>query len=136
MFQLLPSPAELTAPAAALAAFFAATLVLLGAWVYYDAASRGAAHPGRWAVAVALVAPLLLAYVHRRGDRVRGPTRGEEVTLPALLACLFAWITGTLLAPPDPYTQVEYVYGVLVVALPAAYMFVSPGEKQSAESAG
>lgn len=134
MFQFLPGGA--TVYGVAFLVLFAGILGLLGAWVYYDASSRGIERPGRWAVAVAVFAPLLLAYVRRRGERVRPPTKGERLTLPALLAVLFAWITGTLLAPPDPGAQLEYVLGVLVLALPAAYMFVSPGGGEDSGAAG
>jgi fructose-specific phosphotransferase system IIC component len=122
-------------PSLALGGFLLATAVILGTWIYHDARARQSRHPLKWAVAIGILPFVLVPYISLRGDRISPPSHGERLALPALLGCLFAWITGTLLASPNPVSHAKYVFGILLVSIPAAYLLISPEEAKPVNAA-
>lgn len=102
----------------------ALTWAVLVAWVGQDALARAVDHPLRWAGAVAVVPPLLVAYVVYRGERTRPQSDRERLTLTVLLALLSAMLAGTVFAPPDVFAQPRNTVGALLVTLPLFYLLV------------
>ncbi|MFC7142255.1 hypothetical protein ACFQMA_20750 [Halosimplex aquaticum] len=98
-----------------------ATLVV---WVYQDARARATERPAGWAIAVAVVPPLLVGYIYYRGDRTRPQSDRERLTLTVLLALLSAMMVGTVFAPPDVFAQPRNTFGALLVTLPLFYLLV------------
>jgi hypothetical protein len=54
-------------------------------------------------------------------------TQRERFVTTCALATLGSFLAGTLLAPPDPFTQVAWYLGGLVVTIPAAYLYLTYG---------
>ncbi|RXK51458.1 hypothetical protein [Halorientalis pallida] len=58
----------------------------------------------------------------------RGPeTQRERLVTTCALATLGSFLAGTVLAPPDPLTQIAWYLGGLVVTTPAAVLYVTYG---------
>ena len=131
------SPLQSTGAFVAAAAIPALTWAVLVAWVGQDALARGVDHPVRWAVVVAVVPPLLVAYVVYRGDRTRPQSDRERLTLTVLLALLSAMMAGTVFAPPDVFAQPRNTVGALLVTLPLFSLLVyrDGGESATEEPA-
>lgn|GEM_PF-2010973 len=100
------------------------TLLTLGSWIYLDARARDSDHPVRWAIEVALVPPLVLAYVRYRGERTRPQSDRERLALTLLLALLMAMMAGTVLSPPDVFAAPRDTFGAFLVLLPLFYWLI------------
>lgn len=102
--------------------------VSLALWVYYDATARGAegASRGVWA----LFPPYLLWYLFTRdrlGPRHR-PIEGREAIVGSTFVGLFlAVVLGSVLAPPDPFTQSLYVAALVPVGGVVGYLLIARG---------
>ncbi|WP_424018320.1 hypothetical protein ACOZ4N_02365 [Halorientalis pallida] len=54
-------------------------------------------------------------------------TRRERVVTTCALATLGSFLAGTVLAPPEPFSQILWNLGGLVVTIPAAVLYVTYG---------
>ncbi|AQL43844.1 hypothetical protein BV210_14525 [Halorientalis sp. IM1011] len=54
-------------------------------------------------------------------------TRRERFVTTCALATLGSFLAGTVLAPPEPFTQLAWYLGGLVVTIPAAVLYVTYG---------
>lgn len=96
-------------------------------WVYLDATARQLSWPVLWAALSGPVLGMLLYYLavtRPRHERVRRGGRRERLAGATATACLTAMIAAAVIAPPDPFTQVRYWIGAVVVAAPPAYYLV------------
>jgi len=119
---------------AAAALFPVLTALALGSWIYLDAVARESPHPLRWAVEVTFVPPVLLAYVHYRGERSGPQSDRERLALTVLLALLMAMMVGTIFSPPDVFAQPRNTFGGLLVTLPLFYWIVYRDDAEPEES--
>lgn len=107
-------------------------------WIYRDAAARGSENPFRWGVGALLFGPLvLLAYLPKRrglGARPEPPSRVTKAFASVGAGLWVSFVLGAFFAPPDPFTQVLYAAGSLVVTAPLAYVliFLVPEEVRTA----
>jgi hypothetical protein len=115
--------------AVGIAALYGSMLLSLGWWLARDTGTSRWTALG-WVVAV-LVTPVGLPYyLYRmfRGD-TPGPaldeaTRTDRILATWAVATLVAFFFGALVSPPDPFTQIRYWGGALLVTVPGAYVFV------------
>jgi len=109
-------------PTVALAFLGTAVFVLggplaAGYWTHRDATVRGSERAGLWGAGAALllvpVLPLYLYLRRRLGPRLEW---GEHDRLSGTVATalLAGWLVTTVIAPPDPYTQVRWAVPVAV----------------------
>lgn len=102
-------------------------LLAIGYWVYRDARERGSDGPSSWALAAALV-PLMLAvyvaYRSRIGERSHRSDRPERAAGSYVVGFLFAFVSGAMLSPPDPFSQLLWFVGALPVGLIVGYLLV------------
>lgn len=110
---------------------YAAWLVGVAAyvgWIYRDATVRGSESPFRWALGAFLLGPLvLLAYLPKRrelGARPEPPSRVTKALASVGAGLWVSFVLGAFFAPPDPFTQVLYAAGSLVVTAPLAYVLI------------
>ncbi|SDF95017.1 hypothetical protein [Halorientalis regularis] len=54
-------------------------------------------------------------------------SRRERLVTTCALATLGSFLAGTVLAPPDPFSQVLWNLGGLVLTIPAALLYVTYG---------
>lgn len=112
------------------------------AWVYRDADSRGSSAPGLWAVFAVGVLPIgFPAYLYWRRGREDPPTSpfpdtaGDRILVTMAIAGVSAYLLGSILAAPDPFSQVRYGAVMLVLTLPAAWLYVRANLDGSAPGA-
>ena len=101
-----------------------AVWITVGVWIVLDARARGSQYPELWAVS-ALVTGVALGYYlliwRRTHDRERPRSRRERYILIIALAGLCGQILTTIVAPPDPITQLLLWPIAFVCCLPFAY---------------
>lgn len=118
--------------ALALGVLWVSLAASLIAWVYRDASARGSDSPAGWALAVfGLPIPFLPWYLYRRHTSLSARTR-PATTVDRLLgtwvtASLASFVVGTVVSPPDPFSQIIYWGVALLVTLPIAYVLVYQG---------
>ena len=91
--------------------------------VFADARALGSGHPYVWGVGSAAFVPIFLVYVvlrHRWGPR-GPPSDGERIARTAAAAVLVPLLVAATFTPPDPYVQILWFWGSLVVAAPVSY---------------
>lgn len=103
----------------------------LVAWVYRDARARGSPSPGGWALSVlSLPIPFLPWYLYRRSrsldDRSSAVPTVDRLLATWGLGTIGAFAIGSVISPPDPFTQLFYTPFALVVTLPLVYFVVYP----------
>jgi cytochrome bd-type quinol oxidase subunit 2 len=109
--------------------FFVATAGLLAYWTHRDATAHGVERPALWVLAVLAVPFGVVVYlVVRRGwERERPRTDGVRAAETALFAILGALVLGTVLTPPDPFTQAVAMPALSLALLPVAYLLYYRG---------
>ena len=102
-----------------------------------DARARDSDQPGTWALAVVVALPLALPYyaysvslTQRLGARATPPDHIDRLLATWANGCLGAILAGSVLAPPDPFSQLRAVWLALVVSLPVSYLLVYRGGSQ------
>lgn len=119
--------------AAGILVFLLTVQVSLMVWVYRDARARGSDRPGYWTALTippigVLGFPRYLHHRHRRlGDRAKPPTRLGRLLATVASAGLAAMLLGTVLTPPDPYSQITWLSVGFLALLPPAYVLVYRG---------
>ena len=99
------------------AATYLLVLLLIGEWVYLDAAARGSRVPTLWAFSSIFGGFVLFYYVawyRRRHDRIRPPTPVERWFRLFAVAAFGSLLVAGILAPPDPFAGTGYVLASLV----------------------
>lgn len=99
------------------AAIYLLLLLLVGEWVYLDAAARGSRVPTLWAFGSIFGGFVLCYYVawyRRRHDRTRPPTPVERWFRLFAVAAFGSILLTPFLTPPDPFTGAGYVLASLV----------------------
>lgn len=120
-------PVVLALGTALLVIGIAATLAL-AYYVYRDASLRGSERPAAWAAGAVLpmvgVLVLVLYLLTRDsiGVRTEPRSRLESVCLSLYPGLVGAFVLGSLLSPPDPFSVLLYLVPALAVTIPAAYL--------------
>lgn len=96
-------------------------------WVYRDATRRGSERAGTWAVAVALFAPTMILYFLRQraiGEATEPETYHDRLARVLVASALVGLGVGIIATPPDPFTQITFVGGGILSAIPLGYLVV------------
>jgi len=110
--------------------------VSIALWIARDASARGSDRPRIWAIASVTTPIGLPYYFYQRfvGDGIsddRPPATGRERWIQTLgIASLGAVLVGTMLAPPDPVSQVWYMASTYVAGAPLAALVVFGRERR------
>lgn len=131
---LLSDPGPVTRVAfGAFVLLWASMVLAAGLWVARDARARGSDRPMLWSLASVFTPVGLPYYLFRRfrrnglGERASSPTRLDRLLATWTAATLAASFVGSVLSPPDPFSQLLYTLGTLCVTLPLAYLFLYCG---------
>jgi hypothetical protein len=118
---------------AVFAVFWLSTALSVGLWVARDARARGSDQPVVWALASVFTPFGLAYYLYRRyrragiGRRSSPPTTHERVLATWASASLASFLGSSVLAPPDPFTQILVAIALLGPLLPLTYVLVFRG---------
>jgi len=102
-------------------------LLTIGYWVFRDARERGSDGSSSWAIAAALFPLMLVVYVFYRsriGERGQHADQRERAAGSYIVGFLLAFVSGALLSPPDPFSQLLWFVGALPVGLLVGYLLV------------
>lgn len=110
---------------AVMVAVLAGTYLAGAYWIYRDASARGSDRPGGWVswwlLFTVFAAVYYLRVRDRIGERAEPVTRAERAASAVVVATFVVLLGGTLVLPPDPYSQLSFVPPALAVTLPLVY---------------
>ena len=102
-------------------------LVSFSYWLRLDATARGSSSPLYWAILGPILWPVALYYlliVRPSNERRHPPTRWQGLAGIVTISSIGGMILGSILSPPDPFTQALYTPVCFVVLLLVTYLLV------------
>ncbi|MCU4716688.1 hypothetical protein [Halapricum hydrolyticum] len=118
---------------------FFAVLIAVGTWVALDARAHDSSHPILWAVFASIPPGVILLYYafwwRRHRDRTRPRSRRERYAAAVAVAGLGGFVIASLVAPPDPLTQLLVWPIVFAGSLPVAYWLLGRGHRPESHTA-
>ncbi len=102
-------------------------LVSFSYWLRWDATARGSSSSLYWAILGPIVWPVALYYllvVRPSNERRYPPTRRQGLAGIVSISSIGAMVLGSILAPPDPFTQVLYTPACFVILLLLTYFLI------------
>jgi len=117
---------------------FFAVLIAVGTWVALDARAHDSSHPILCALFASIPPGTVLLYYalwwRRRRDRTRPQSRRERYVGSVAVAGIGGFSITSLVAPPDPLTQLLVWPVVFAGSLPAAYWLIGSGHRTASHT--